>query len=409
MRAVLTALICAAALNALTLEQAVDLALANHAKIGEAAAAYRAADERESGAIANFLPTIGASQTRYDRDIATSGSRLTTRYYANLNLFNGLGDYASLRAANWTKEAKLYELDAAKADIALATKRAFYDYLKAKDTLAAARENMKAMRMQAKDARAFFDQGLIGGYERSSIELEALQSEQTTLGAISALEVAKLTLESAIAQPLLGVVVAPKPPQTSRLNREKLGDLTLKNRSEIKSLIAQIGAQKEQKTKALSPALPSADLQVARERYEYENGFSGIDEQTTTTLTFTWQLPGLIKPYFDRQAALYDQRALESRLTDLKRAIELQLASAHERLLLAEKAFGVAKESLKLAEDNLRIAQNRFNERIASASDLIDADAALWKAREQYTLYYYDRLLALADLERVAERDLIDK
>ncbi|MDR0663944.1 MAG: TolC family protein [Helicobacteraceae bacterium] len=406
MKTVLAALFLAATLNALTLDQAIDLALKNHAKIAEARAAYYAANERENGAIANFLPTIGASQTRYDRETTTASSRQTTRFYANLNLFAGLGDYANARAANWTKNAKRYEFDATRADIILETKYAFYGYLKAKDTLAAAQENMRATQKQAKDARAFFDQGLIGSYERHAIAIEALQSEQTTLNALSALEVAKLTLQRVIAQPLSDEPIAPAPPKTTLFDRKRLNNLTLKNRSEIKSLLAQINAQKEQKTKALSPALPSADLQVAKEKYEYESGFSGIDEQTTTTLTLTWQLPGVVKPYFDREAALYDQRALESRLADLKRTLELQLASVSERLLLAEKAFEVAKESLKLAEENLRIAQNRFNEQIASASELIDADAALWKAKEQYTLYYYDKLLALADLERVTESDL---
>ncbi|MDR2639418.1 MAG: TolC family protein, partial [Helicobacteraceae bacterium] len=354
MKAAVLALIAAVTLNALTLDQAIDLALNNHAKIGEARFALGAANERENGAIATFLPTIGASRIIYDRERSSASASQTTRFYANWNLFNGLGDYANLKAASWTKDARQYELEAAKADVILATKYAFYGYLKAKDTLAAAQENMKAMQKQAKDAQAFFNQGLIGSYERHSIALEALQSEQTALVALSALEIAKLTLENAVARPLEGDVVAPQARKTGALNRAKLVERTLKNRSEIKSLIALINAQKEQKTKAISPALPSADFQIAKERYEYESGFSGIDDQTTATVTLTWQLPNLVKPYFDREAALYDQRALESRLTDLKRTIELQLASANERLLLAEKAFEVAKASLKLAEDNLR-------------------------------------------------------
>ncbi|MDR1912043.1 MAG: TolC family protein, partial [Helicobacteraceae bacterium] len=403
MKAIFTALFFAITLSALTLDEAIELALQNHAKIAQAQASFQAANERESGAVANFFPTIGASQTRYDRDIKTSGASQTTRLYANLNLFKGLGDYADLRAANWTKEARRFEFDAAKADVVLEIKYAFYGYLKAKDTLAAAQESLRAAQKQAKDAQAFYNQGLIGDYERHTIALEALQNEQTTLEAQSALEVARLTLQNAIAQPLLDEPIAPKPPIRAAFDRAKLSAIMQKNRSELKSLTAQINAQKEQKTKAISPALPSADLQFSKEKYKYDDGFSGMDDQTVTTLTLTWQLPGVIKPYFDREAALYEQRALESRMIDLKRTLELQLASADERFLLAEKAFEVAKASLRLAEENLRIAQNRFNERIASASELIDADAALWRAKERYTLYYYDKLLAIADLERVIE------
>jgi outer membrane protein TolC len=265
---------------------------------------------------------------------------------------------------------------------------------------------MRSAQKQPKDAQAYFLQGLIGSYERHTIALEALRSEQTTLESLSALAVAKLTLQSAIGEPISTEPIAPKPPNSTSFARQKLKTLALRNRSELKSLEALINAQREQKTKAFSPALPSAEFQIAKEKYEYDGGFSGADEQTVATIALVWQLPGVAKPYFDRQAALYEQRALESRLNDAKKALELQLASADERLLLAEKAYEIAKESLILAEENLRIAQNRFNERIASASDLIDADAALWQARERRAFYYYEKLLALADLERVVESDL---
>ncbi|GHV02864.1 hypothetical protein AGMMS50229_00410 [Campylobacterota bacterium] len=407
-RVLLIFALVAAPIFALTLDEAIEMALANHAQIGVANAALGAANERQNAAITNFLPTIGASYSRSSREYSTSQATETTSYKASLNLFRGFGDYAELRAASNTKQARSYELAAARADVILATKQAFYNYLKAEDTIAAARETLRSAQKQAADAEAFFVQGLIGAYERHAIALEAMQSEQTALRAESDLQVARLALESQIAAPLESPVVKIVFGAKELPKREKLQTMMLQNRSEIKSLEATIEAQKHQKTRAVSEALPTIDASVARERYEYESGYSGLEEQTVTMVTLNWQLEGIIKPYFAREAALYDQRALESQMIDLKRNLSLQLATIDERFRLAQRAFVIAQSALTLAEENLRIVTNRFNERLASASELIDADAALWRAREQYTLYYYDKQQAFAELERVVEGDLTD-
>ncbi|GHS88424.1 hypothetical protein FACS189487_06640 [Campylobacterota bacterium] len=413
MKAVLlAAALCAAILTnavALSLDEAIDLALINRARVIGSSAALRAANERENSAIASFLPTIGASQTINDRDTKTAASAETTRIFAQINLFNGFGDYALLRSANWAKSARAYELDAVKADVILAAKEAFFGCLKARDTLLAANENLRAMQRQFSDAEAFYALGLIASYERHQIAIETLQSEQTALKAKSDLAIALKTLEYAIAAPITSDLETPKERYLGSLgsvDRAVLSESMLKNRSEIKSLSAQIEAQKNQKTKALSPAFPSIDAQIAKEKYRYDTGFSGQNEQTTATLTLSWQLQGLAKPYFDREAAFYDQKILESQLIDLRQTLELQLSGAFERLALADRALKIAEESLKLAQENLQIAQNRFNEQIATSSELIDADAALWRAREQRTFFYYDRLLAIAQLERVVETTL---
>ncbi|MDR2906060.1 MAG: TolC family protein [Helicobacteraceae bacterium] len=397
-----------ASASALTLDEAVALALLNPAKRIDAEAARDAANQRENSAIAVFLPTIGASQTRNDRDIKTQAASETTRYFASLNLFSGFGDFANWSAARNTKEARSHELKAARSDVILAAKSAYFNYFKALDTMKSAEENMRAIKKQSDDAEAFLGQGLIGAFERHQIALEALQSEQTAMKARSDLAVALKSLETTIGAAIAGDLTPPDEAASGDLNASEhnaLFDVMLKNRSELKSLAAQIEAQKSQKTRAFAPALPSVDIQIAREKFEYDDGFQGQREQTTTMLTLTWQLPGLIKPYFDREAAFYEQKILESRFADLKKTLALQLTTSLERADLAFRAFVVAEESLKLAEENLRIVQNRFNERIASASDLLDADAALWRAREQRTLYYYDKLLAIAELSRVLEKE----
>src|SRR5690606_2834732 len=125
-----------------------------------------------------------------------------------------------------------------------------------------------------------------------------------------------------------------------------LNALMQERRSELKSLQALIEAQKQQKRKASAELLPSADFALSQEQYEYDAGFSGLEEQTIATLTLNWSLFSGFKTLREREAAHYGQRILESRLSDLKRQLALQLQSAYERYELASRGFLVVEAAL---------------------------------------------------------------
>ncbi|MGE4295568.1 MAG: TolC family protein [Campylobacterales bacterium] len=406
MRSALIMFCAALAAHALTLQEAVELTVKNHAGVYQAEASLGSARAGRRAADSAFWPTVNLSLAQNEREKATAAATQTTALKAGFNLFRGFADLASSRAAHWNEQAAQYELEGAKADAALEAKEAFYGYLKAKDTLLAAEESLRSARKQVADAEAFYAQGLIAAYERLSIQVEAANSEQKALKAASDLKVARLTLESLIGQPLPSEPASVSARTPALPDRAALRESQLKNRSEIQSLNALTQAQKQQVRKAVSGLLPTAEVTLAQEQYEYADGFSGVDSQSVTTLSLNWQLFNGLKPYHDREAALYQQRILESRLNDLKRQLALQLQSVYERYELAARAFGVVEAGLKLAEENYRIVKNRFDAQLASAGDLIDAEAVLWRAKEQYTLYYYDKLLALAELERVTQTPL---
>jgi outer membrane protein TolC len=405
MKAIFIPLCFAIALNALSIDEAVTLSLQNHPVIKEAVFSLSSANAQENAAIVNFLPTLEAGYSRYDRGTKTSAAVETRQVRASLNLFRGLGDFADLRAAGWTKSARLFELEGTKADVVLETKQAFFGYLRASDTQKSAEAQLQAAKKRYNDAARFYNLGLIAMYDKQQIELDLLQAEQTSLKAKSDLSIAKQTLESMIGVPINSEPQAVKMPRIDAIDIAPLREKMQTQRSEIKALNALIETQKNHALKTLSSALPSVDIYVAKERYEYESGQSGIDEQTTTAITATWRFDGIIKPYYERQSALYEQRVLESRSADLKRTLNLQLSNIYERFMLAMQTFKVAQTALAVARENERIVQNRFEAQLASASDMTEAAALFWRAQEQYTNFYYDQLSALSELERVTESE----
>ena len=406
MRLILIALFSTAAF-ALSLDEAVSLSLQNHPAVFQAEQSAFEATVRRGAADSAFWPTLSASLTQHDRENATNGAAQTTAVKATFNLFNGLGDLAASRAARWNETSARHQLEGVRADVALEAKEVFFGYLKAKDTLTAAEESLRLAQKQVFDAEAFYAQGLIAAHEQLGIQVEAAHSEQKALKAASDLKVARLTLESTMGVPLPS---EPKPIAAQAvlpIEPANLNALMQERRSEIKSLQSLIEAQKQQKRKASADLLPTANLAFSQEQYEYDSGFSGLEEQTVATLTLNWSLFSGFKTLREREAAHYGQRILESRLSDLKRQLTLQLQSTYERYELASRGFLVVEAALGLAQEHYRIIKNRFDAQLSGATDLIDAEAALSRAREQYNLYYYDKLLALAELERVTQSPLM--
>ncbi|MGA6993910.1 MAG: TolC family protein, partial [Candidatus Deferrimicrobiaceae bacterium] len=63
----------------------------------------------------------------------------------------------------------------------------------------------------------------------------------------------------------------------------------------------------------------------------------------------------------------------------------------------------LSRKSVEQAEENYRITESQFRERVATAADLLDARVFLTRARTEYNAASYDLGLSLAALERVVE------
>ena len=55
------------------------------------------------------------------------------------------------------------------------------------------------------------------------------------------------------------------------------------------------------------------------------------------------------------------------------------------------------------ATENYEIVKNRFNEGIATTTDLTDANYLLTQSKQGYNKAYFDKYLAIATLDRIFE------
>jgi outer membrane protein len=98
---------------------------------------------------------------------------------------------------------------------------------------------------------------------------------------------------------------------------------------------------------------------------------------------------------------------IEERIRDTGDRLLLQLRTALADYRVSAGRIDLARKAVEQAEENYRITENQFRERVATTTDLLDARVFLARARTQFNNAFYGLRQALTALERVVEHPLI--
>jgi len=73
---------------------------------------------------------------------------------------------------------------------------------------------------------------------------------------------------------------------------------------------------------------------------------------------------------------------------------------------MAREKLVVAEPAVSQADENYRVTDLQFRERVATTTDLLDARNYLTDAKDRYNNAFYDLHVARATIDRVLERNL---
>jgi outer membrane protein TolC len=93
-------------------------------------------------------------------------------------------------------------------------------------------------------------------------------------------------------------------------------------------------------------------------------------------------------------------------MRETKANMSLQLKNALENFDLAKASLTSAESELESAQENYRITQNQFKQKVATNTDLLDARVMLTRAENTYNNAKFDIHRAVADVERIIEQDI---
>jgi len=98
-------------------------------------------------------------------------------------------------------------------------------------------------------------------------------------------------------------------------------------------------------------------------------------------------------------AARYRERQAAAQLAQMTSAVKLQVCDAYLNLNTAQQRVEVSRQAQTEAEESLRIIQNRYEEGLATITDLLRVETAHTAARKNYLNALFDYRLSYAVLE----------
>ena len=185
-------------------------------------------------------------------------------------------------------------------------------------------------------------------------------------------------------------------------NQQEATELALGQRSDLKAANRRVLQGEKGVTKARAGYYPRLFAQAGH-IYE-QNDLTVHDSQYFAILGLQWNLfSGLDTRAQVAQAHQRLQQLLVQR-QDLAEQVKLEVQTAYLALKETAERIGVTKDAVAQGEENLRLNQERYKEQVGTATDVIDAQTLLTRARVNYFNAIFDHQIAKAQMLRAMGR-----
>jgi outer membrane protein TolC len=185
---------------------------------------------------------------------------------------------------------------------------------------------------------------------------------------------------------------------------ESSASIALQNRPELLAASNQLASAQKEVTLAKSDYYPTITWSL---NYYRRGDTPTVDGSEFTDREFwetgaraTWTFFEWGKTRYAASERRVRVRQAEQTLEKVKDEVRLEVKTAYLTLQSADKAVKVAEKSIESAEENFRISGERYKEQVATATEVLDAQTRLTRARVNYTTALVAFNLARARLIR---------
>jgi outer membrane protein TolC len=315
-------------------------------------------------------------------------------------------------AAAQTVDAQQLSAKADEASIALAAREAYYNYARARATLAVARTSLAQTEAQRHDVDSLVAAGTLARVESMRASAVVAGSQVAVARAEGGVAVARTALQSLLHQEgeqEIGIAedFATPPPKLTE-TKEALLAKALQSRSELAALRTMIEVY--EKTRDANGADRYPKLSIVG-GYEFDNPNQRVDP-FTREFNGSWSVSGVLSwspnDYAGSRARMglagANRESSFAELAALEDALRREVAEAYAAYVAASQAMDAALTGIAAAEESHRVRREQFRAGAAVATDVVDAEAELRRARLELINAAIDSRIARARLDRAVER-----
>lgn len=321
--------------------------------------------------------------------------------FVNLSATGTLYDFGRTKAriaqARSLRDAARHAFSGNQQDLFLEVVRAYFGILEAGKLAKAAEDEVTQMVSHQKTAQALFEQGVVTRNDLLQAEVRVASSRQKLLGTRNQVENGWLLLNYLISAPpqfradlVEEVQLGPLPPPDTKPDLSRRGELVA-----LRDTVAAADfAVKEAKTLYYPEIFGKLALDYLKN--------SKVTEQVIMSATVGFRVnlyDGLATTARLRQAVETRSRD-EERLRDQEARVALEYSSAQNDLQVAKARIKVTEKAIQQGVENLRITRDRYQEKVGTATEVIDAQTLLTQTRADYFQSVFDYEVAAARVLR---------
>ncbi len=405
----------------ISLKEAIDLSLKNskqlknsEAKIEEATAALKEAVQKrlpDANVTGSYLRLNTANidlNAKNNNGGGGQSPKVSQAMYGILNaslpLYAGGRIHYGIEASKYLAEAAKLDEDNNREEVIQNAVEAYVNLYKAKSSVNLVKENLAEAQQRVKDLSNLEKNGLLARNDLLKAELQSSNIELTLLDAENNWQLANVSMNL-----LLGL-----PEKT-----ELVPDSTLINQTfTARSLDEYVQAAYTQRKDIASLDLrkKAAETGVKATKGEYfpsfslTGGYIAADIPKVLTVTnalnvgagVSYNIGSLWKTKAKVQQA--EARAKQVAINEslLNDNIKLQVNQSYLNWLSSQKKIEVYSKAVEQATENYRIIKNKYNNSLATTTDLLDADVAQLQARMNLVFAKADAVVAYNKLLQTA-------
>lgn len=400
----------------LTLTEAIDLSVRNskqlkgsQAKIEEATAALREAVERRlpdakvSGSYLRLNQPNIDLKTKSNNNNGGSSSespKPSQAIYGMANvsmpIFAGFRIKYGIESAKYLEQAVKLDAENDREDVVLNTVEAYNNLYKARAAVNLVTENLQSARERAAQFANLEKNGLLPRNDLLKSQLQVSNTELSLLDAQNNWKLANINMDL-----MLGL---PEQTELTLDSTSLQGTVNLKTIEEY----VQAGLQNRKDLSALSYREKAASTAVKAAKGEQypslaiTGGYIAAEIPNLLTVTnavnlgigVQYSLSSLWKNKSKVQQAQAREKQLAAGQELLADAIRLQVNQAYQNYLVSQKKIDVYQTAVAQASEAYRVVKNKYENSLATTTELLDADVAQLQAKLNYAFAQSDALVA---------------
>lgn len=396
--------------QALSVDECVRIALENKSGVKRAEQDTKIAQLNRVSAIGMLLPTLRASNSFSETTYGNSGLS-TERHGAGIslsqNLFNSGNNARNVKQSNNNYFIAKENERQSKSRIISNVYTYYYQFLKNKELFTIAEKNLELSSRQLELVERRYNLGSVSrtDYLKASVQygtakstllsrrLNRDNSEQTLKNGMGILE---KNIELKVRDKVNIELIVP--------NFNEAYEIMIQNSPELRILDAQIATAQLNLRSAWGSSLPSLNLSVGMNASSSEKITSEFfDDNYIKSANLTLSIPifsglknrnsvEISKMRFGQSKMMYGSKRKDAKVS---------LSSLLNTLKNYEELIPIYKEVLVSAEEDLRLAQTKYELGSATILELLDAQLAVLQASSTLVTTKYDTAIQLANLDQL--------